>query len=297
MLTIDTVQNHDGRSLASFIDLADEVFLREKKRSGSVLIRYPNLFQPENFRNLYTVWCGDELAGVTAIREFECSIRDTTLRGAMVGLVAVRKQYRGQGIGCQMMERVTTIIRQRAINFAVLWATSPAFYAAHGWVPHDIGLYGDLAHPSPKSNSSLVPSPSAVWYSVEARRLNNEGLSIRRTFLDYCVTPSGVEKVLCFRSQNDVNKGAYAIVGVRGETGVLYEMIGDTAYFAEIWEAVSSQFSSISVNDHSGSISHKWLKSYTALQWHPQTLSLWLRCNNEVNYDISSLHIPYFDRI
>jgi GNAT superfamily N-acetyltransferase len=294
MLEIKTVEECGSALLDEFIELVDTVFIREKTRAGTLRYRYPNLFRAENFRNLFTAWLNDELLGTVAVREFSGTANGEFFRGAMVGLVGVRKEFRRQGVGKILIARVTEYL-QREFDFSVLWTTAPHFYGSAGWLPEDNGILGHCHIPSKSRITLPAMLAKDAGEVIEKTRLQWQPICISRGPLDYAVMPMSVDEVVCVKTAGDASSSAYSIIGVKGDTGFVYEIVGNPELLPELWADVSSRFSEIFVNDCHGSASHTWLLQNTSTVWRKQNLAAWLTGNNGV--DFRPVNVPFFDRI
>jgi len=282
--------------LTDFVKLVDDVFLRTKSRTGSMLQRYPALFLKENHGNLYTAWSDDKLAGAIAVKKFGLKVESHDLKGAMVGVVCVNPDFRRNGIGSDLVEHVTRKVSSESLDFSVLWTTLPEFYAKHGWGSSDRGLIGELVGRNSKLEKLDALELQDCWESIERIRLQRENLSVSRTMHDYLVVPGSVGKVYAIVDGDlATDQSAYAILGVQETTGIVYEMVGNQQQFQAVWKKIESSFERIFVNDSRDSDSNSWLTENTSLEWKPQNQAMWI--GHSEHAPISDLHIPYFDRI
>ncbi len=292
-----TLQEAGHESLPSFLDMVDEEFLRGKARSGSVLERYPGLFSAENFANLHSAWYDDQLAGALAVKKFEFATDGKTIDAAMLGFVCVNPKIRGQGIGSKLVERVTRTLASEKIAFSVLWTTRPDFYQRFGWTAGDRGVIGELFHP-PRLNVEVEKFDlSDSWREIEEIRSKWQEQKVLRTQSDYEVLPCPVSDVFSLIQREGNHSTAYAIVGVNGRTGIVYEFVGETSQFAPVWSHVCSCFDRILVNDCAGTSSHKWLSQHTNLAWKNQKQAMWMSGTEAGSIGLEQLYVPYFDRI
>jgi len=297
MVEVRTVEECGGTCLQGFVDLVDHVFIRDRSRSGSMLNRYPGLFRAENWRNLFTAWGDGQLIGTAAVKEIAGAINGRAVHGSMVGLVAVRSEFRSRGFGAALIERVSHILASRSLDFSVLWTTSPGFYASIGWSPWDRGVFGQLNN-SHWSGNSLAALKLSEWLQeIERVRRIWQPMHFSRTELDYSAVPASVDEVTCVSAFSNDGCDAYAIVGLKGNTGSVYEIVGSPRCYQELWDKLVARFSVVYVNDWEGSPSYEWMCRNTQLVWNRQSLAMWMTSEQPCETTIRSMHIPYFDRI
>jgi GNAT superfamily N-acetyltransferase len=297
MVEIRTLEQCDQSCLQQYIELVDQVFIRDRFRSGSMLYRYPGLFVAENWRNLFTTWHNHRLIGTAAVKEVVGTLRGFAGRGAMVGLVAVQPEFRGRGFGAALISTVSNTLASRDLDFSVLWTTSPDFYASSGWFPSDCGLFGQLENSGWLECSPPTQRVSDCLEEIERIRKLWQPMNLVRTELDYSAVPPSVDGLTCFTAGGADGCVAYAMVGVRGKTGSVYEVVGDSEFYPDLWDQIAAHFSIIYVNDWEGSTSFEWLRRNTRLVWKRQSLAMWMIRENPSMPGVGAMHIPYFDRI
>ncbi|MCX7386127.1 MAG: GNAT family N-acetyltransferase [Planctomycetales bacterium] len=297
MVAIRTVQESGQGSLIAFLELVDGVFLKEKSRSGSLLERYPQLFHEDNHRNLYAAWQGRRLIGTTAIKEFNGNLAGRLVHGAMVGLVGVHPDFRRMGIGRKLIASVSNSLASRNLDFSVLWTTSPTFYSPIGWSSGDCGAYGTLSNSQQPGYSLTASRLSESVQEIEQVRRVWQTMCLSRSAIDYDVVPTGVDCVYCLRVGRSSFHSAYTIFGCNGNTGVVYELVGNPDYFDELWNEITGRFAKIYVNDWEGSLSYDWLLRNTPLTWKRQSLSMWMAFDESWKSNQQAICIPYYDRI
>ncbi|MBL8809324.1 MAG: GNAT family N-acetyltransferase, partial [Planctomycetaceae bacterium] len=245
--------------------------------------------------NLFVASVGKSIIGIAATREIRVAIKGLQLCGAMIGLVGIHCAVRHRGLGKILISRISEEIRARALDFAVLWTTSPNFYRQHGWNPVDTGVLGYLALPKPQEVCEIAESPKDLFDEIESTRKQWAFVTVSRRLIDYETTPASVDRVVCIRVGNRPNVSAYAIVGIRGYTGFVYEMIGNPVCFGKLWSRISGRFSELYVNDCPEASSYEWITSNTSLRWQSQNLAAWLSDENGLSSPMP--YIPFFDRI
>lgn len=285
-----------GELLPHYAELIDAVFLADKSRGGSMIARFPSVFRERNWGGLYVALLGDCVVGTVATRDLIVHRIGGSLQVKMVGLVGVRREYRGQGVGGLLLRSITECFRQRS-DVCVLWTTIPTFYAAEGWISFDEGVVGTWRRSGPCGTVLQAERPWDWFSSIEGIRREYLAELTVRSALDYRTVPPAVDDVWCLMAGDGRTLQAYALVGERGDTGIVYELVGGQRHFGELWERVQQRFSCVFVNDSRGSSSHQWFVENTELEWRSQDLGMWL------GGDVGQLsrcpppHVPFFDRI
>lgn len=295
MLQIGTLQQYRSL-LPEYTNLVDAVFLAEKCRTGTMVDRFPGVFLPENLKNLYVAMVDGVVAGTLAVKDMIVRRGQDHVRVRMVGLVAVKKENRGQGIGRQLLRAVTTDLQVQA-GLCVLWTTVPAFYAAAGWVGSDEGVVGEW-HRTGACEQLLDARPvvDCVARIEQIRQTSLSETTVRRP-VDYVTVPPAVDAVWCLMAGDACGEQAYALVGERGDTGVVYEIVGNAGCFGQLWHRVRRRFSAVCVNDSDGSASHRWWLRNSNVEWRRQNLGMWLGLDREQMSCWPPPQIPFFDRI
>lgn len=295
MLQIQKLQ-HDRSSLAEFVSLVDTVFLLGKSRCGSLVSRFPGVFLPENLSNLYAAVLDRGVVGTLATKDVV--VRQGQIRTIvrMVGLVAVKNEHRGRGIGRRLLRAAMDDLRRKE-RLSVLWTTLPAFYAAEGWVSSDDGVVGEWQRSGVCNDfSNALPAIECVDTMEAIRQTWLTDLTTREV-IDYRKVPPAVDSVWCVVAGNLREPQAYALVGERGNTGIIYELIGDQRHFEELWSRVCRRFSAVFVNDCAGSASYQWCLQHCDMTWRRQELGMWFRVGGEIGDRRQLPYVPFFDRI
>ncbi len=295
-IELKSLQECPTDALPAFVDLVDAEFLRARGRSGSVLERYPGVFDAQNLNNLHTAWYSDQLAGTVAVKEFKLETDEQKLNGAMLGFVCVNPAIRGQGVGSKLVAHVTQQLAAKELSFSVLWTTRPDFYQRYGWMANDKGVIGELSNLK-KLDESISPNRlTESWQLIEEIRLNSQEAKVHRERTNYNVVPCPVNDVFCFIKPVKT-EGAYAIVGSNGSTGIVYELVGHPSQFPLVWSDLCGRYDRILINDCAGTPSFQWLAQNTDVNWKLQNQAMWILGPNSESVSIEQLYVPYFDRI
>ena len=291
--------------LERLIPLLDEEFIISRGRIISLQLRFPTVFCQNNLHNIFVCIDGKEIASALAMRQFDWRDGDKVYRGTMIGTVYTHPLRRGQGWASKLLAATATQLRERNVDFAVLWTVRPSFYARLGWMATDCSVLGESVLGEIES-SELMPESlcDVTRLSVEASASQLE--KIRQRWLntrtlrqpeDYCQLPlpaKGVEVLW----QEHQGKTAYALLGSNGETGFLYELVGDASCFQALWRETCRSHQHLFINERIDSLSCHWLAKHTDINWENKNLAMWLPLSKRVNIaNLEHWHIPYFDRI
>ena len=284
------VSLHEPAGLPDAIELFDEEFIFSRGRTISLARRFSAIFSSSGC----FVAAGKieaELVSALAVRAFTWIDGDREWRGAMIGLVSTKPQYRGRGYAAELLTAAEERCRALGVEFAVLWAANPAIYRRLGWNVSDRGMLGtremplrDASFERPVVQEASVPE----IHDLHQARVDPR---VRRQFQNYGHLPPPAERLRYFREEN-----SFAISGQRGRTGYVYELAACDVDMPRLWEALSENFDGIYVNVESGSDAHRWLRTHTPLEWQAQTLAMWKPLRPDP-VPFRRWYIPFMDRI
>lgn len=286
--------------LEPLIHLLDEEFIFGKGRSISLQRRFPAVYCSNNLTNIFLCTDGEAIVSALAMRYFDWREGSEIFRGAMIGAVYTQPARRGQGLASRLLATAAVQLRENNIDFAVLWTGQPSFYSRLGWVAADCSLLGTIL----TNNSAMASSDAVTRMPISAgaslaetiRQCTLNSMAVRHPE-DYQQLPLPAERVV-FLWQKNQDRAAYALIGSNGETGFLYELVGDISCFPELWREICRGHRRIFINDQAGSPSYRWLAEHTDAHWENKNLAMWLPLSKQVNIvRLGQWHIPYFDRI
>ena len=280
----------------------DQQFIFGKGRRISLAQRFPAVYSRDNAGNLFLIEENGEVLTCLACKRFSWFCDGVSWNGAMIGAVYTSPQRRGEKLASRLLELTAQTLRERGLDFAVLWTGQPAFYARLGWTAADRGVLGEFEGDAgnAESGSEIMKMPAQEGDTFRIERMRQRWcrcLTPRRSG-DYRQLPPPAEAVQLCAWDAAPERAAYALVGNAGDTGILYEMIGHPDGFAVLWPAACRRFRRIVVNDVNGSPSHRWLVQNTGLAWQEKPLAMWLPLSAKTNMAlVAHWYIPYFDRI
>lgn len=283
----------DARS--DLAPLIDRVFVESKGRSRSMKVSFPNLYFADIADNVYIACRNGVLLGATTVRKFDWWTGGGTLKGAMIGLVCTDEAARGLGVASRILEAISCDLEKEGADFGVLWTTIHGFYERLGWKLCDVGGGGRLELSGPTRCSAVQPVAlgEQVYRSLEAIRERFAPERVIRASIDYRVVPPSVNHVELYQSGD-----CYALVGNRGLSAYLYEMVGDPTGFMRLIMSVASRYEEVYVNENPQSPFGRWLTEWSPTVLGEQQQTMWrqftARCGAE---NFCRWYIPYFDRI
>jgi len=280
----------------------DDQFVYGKGRDISLVQRFPAVYCPENARNLFLLVENSEILSSVACKCFTLRCESGSWNGAMIGAVYTRPQRRGEQLASRILEHAAWSLRERQLDFAVLWTDQPAFYARLGWSSVDCGLLGEFENSGECAQSrggiiSMAAHECDIALIERVRERWCERMTPRQAD-DYRQLPLPAQAVLMLASGAGSNHMAYALLGTKADTGILYEMVGHPDGFSALWPEICRGYRKILINDATGSPSHCWLLQHTRVIWTEKPLAMWLTLSGKSHLSqLKHWYIPYFDRI
>ena len=272
------------------IALFDREFIFSRGRTISLAQRFSDIFSSGDC----FVAAGkleDQLVSALTVRAFTWVDGEREWRGAMIGLVCTKLQYRGRGYAGQLLTAAEGHCRALGHDFAVLWAANPAIYQALGWIAADRGMLGTRRMPS----GGAPPDPSATHetpiFRIHALHEARGSPRVRRQLANYRHLLPPAERLLFFLEGN-----SFALGGQHGRAGYVYELAGHCADMPRLWNSVAANFDDFYVNVERDSTAHCWLRTHTPLEWKAQALTMWKSMRSD-RVPFQRWYIPVMDRI
>lgn len=286
--------------LPALVSVLDAQFIAARGRSISLAVRYPHLFVPDQLAHVHTLREGQAMLACAIARPFTWLVAERAWRAVMIGMVYTAPAVRGQGHASRLLADLLESLRSADFDLAVLWSGIEGFYERIGWRRADPGVVGRVTRaPVAYVDAPLAITPPHTPLPAEAlagadaiRNLSGSPL-VARSARAWQALPLPVTQ--CHLTTNG---HAYALTGQRGAHTYLYEMIGRTTDFRDLWQHCAERTSSISINAQLHSASYRWLSSHTAVTWQPQRLTFWYPLSApSQRLALNACYIPYFDRI
>jgi len=292
-----SVRPCEPSELPFVIESIDREFIFSKGRLLSLSRRFPNVISRRNIEQIHVAIFNRSICGALAIRIFDFAAEQRVYRGAMIGMVWVDPKYRGKGIGKKLMLAAERFLKEKCLDFGVLWTGTPAFYEQAGWVLNDISLFGEA---SGCLNTGSVVGRSLASEDVahlERVRSTWELQRVIRRPSDYQIIPLPAVEVNCFWASGKGREG-YALAGEADGDGFLYEMVAPPGLWDILWSGLTGRFKRLFINGRAGDPFTQWLadRNYATLQ--SQNKTMWLRISQlAAAAPLDGWYIPYFDRI
>lgn len=288
--------------LDRLMSLLDDEFIFGKGRTLSLRSRFPKVFCDDNLRNVLVGVESNEIVAALAMVPFKWCVDDENYRGTMIGAVYTHPARRRTGLASRLLDVAAAQLRHTQMDFGVLWTGQPAFYARRGWQSGDCSVFGEVERVGPETETEPVagidrlPVAASVDLLEDLRRCWLAARTLRSAN-EYRQMPIPAQKLALLWCA-DQDRTAYALLGSRGDTGYLYELVGDERSLPALWREVCRGQRRIVVNERSDSPACRFLEHHAQITWQRKNLAMWLPVSNRVNASHwAQWHIAYFDRI
>lgn len=272
------------------IELFDQEFIFSRGRSISFAQRFGDVFSvPECF--VVAGGVAADMVGALLVRPFSWTDGAREWRGAMIGLVCTKAQFRGRGYAAGLLAAAEARCRALDLDFGVLWAVRDALYVGRGWVRSDRGMLGVQrggqagAVPVPPSAAENLVSAAHALHEVR------EGPRVNRRLSNYRHLLPPAEHVAVV-----VEGDSFALCGCHNRTGYVYDIVGTSRDMPGLWRRLAAQFGDIYVNVEMGTSAHRWLEAHAGLEWSKQSLAMWKLLRPDP-IPFAAWHVPFMDRI
>jgi len=255
-------------------------------------VRFPSLFIPGTGSSIWLIRDAATVAACVIVKRRMYATGNDVLPFAMIGGVCTDAAMRGRGLASELLRRAEEAELQNGVNSLVLWTTIGPFYERLGWQTEDNGIFGTVrgfggVHEVP--TGVVVVSPSEVADRLEIIRQRWLVERVLRIKDDYSSIPFPAGSAECILAGTDIEEEAYCLVGRKGSTGYVYEVVGSPRGFASVWSAIRRRYHVVYVNDSHASPTARWLNENLNVDWQTKSLAMW---RGE-----SRFYVPYFDRI
>lgn len=280
----------------------DEQFVFGKGRRLSLRARFPSMFEAGNADNVFICEGEGALLSALSILPFEWLADGQLWRGAMIGTVYTDPAHRNAGHASRVLTWTMEKLKERGVDFGVLWTAQPGFYARLGWTSTDCGVLAEIrtssSSPSLGNDVTTIAAGTADVLRIEQIRQQWLATRMPRTSRDYRRIPLPADTVDVHAWRLHEPSAGYALIGRAGDIGYVYEMVGTPEGFSALWREVQQRYRRLLVNDCEGSASCEWLAHETGIAWQRKSLAMWYPISDRVQgWDFSHWYIPYFDRI
>jgi len=297
-----TVSSAQPEELLQIVAQLDREFVSGKGRTISLAQRFPTVYGEKNADNIFLLKEGGQLLSCLASKSIRLNCANKQWQGSMIGAVYTRPDRRGEHLGSHLLEKATGELRNRGMDFAVLWTDQPGFYSRLGWNSSDPGIFGSFERPPSAAEFygeiSELPLQSSTITAIEEIRNQWLGCRTSRTADDYRALPLPAESASVLFVKTGNGKNAYALTGTFGTTGIIYEMIGHPSGYAALWSEICHRHKKILVNDFAHSPSFEWLSRHANMPYVKKPLAMWQLFSDNLNAsNTAQWYIPYFDRI
>lgn len=284
------VSSLEPAGLPSAIELFDSEFIFSRGRSISLAQRFSDVFSSGDcFITAGKV--ADQLVSALVVRSFTWAGGNRKWRGAMIGLVCTRREYRGKGYAAELLAAAEQRCRVLGHDFAALWAGNHGIYKRLGWVAADRGMLGTRRTCSHSATPDLSDPPAATIRRIHALHETRGSQQVERQLANYKHLLPPAERRLFFLEGN-----SYALCGEHKRAGYVYDLAGSDVDMPRLWDKLSENFNDIYINVERDSAAHCWLQKHTLLEWKEQSLTMWKPLRSD-SVPFRQWHIPFMDRI
>lgn len=275
---------------AGALALFDREFIHGRGRTLSLAQRLPSVFASAGA----TTWGareGGECVSALVCRPFEWLDAGARVQGAMVGLVCTREDHRGKGLAGRLLSMALDDLRERQVQFAVLWAGRSDLYERAGWRFTDRGLLGRMrGGATAKAPVRRDEEPSPAPAVLDALRTTPR---VVRGEADWCalLPPSTGSRIV-------MGAGCYAVIGEHGRVGYLLDLDGDPAGMARLIASVAGDYDELLLNVPGNGPIHAALAPLPGIEWQAQRLAGWMALDAGIDpARFAAWYLPFLDRI
>jgi len=277
----------------ALLALLDAEFIFGKGRRVSLQQRFPETLDRAHSRNIMLARMEEAIVSALVTRPFTWITSQRSWRAAMIGMVTTRAEWRGRGMAGALMRAARETLAREGVEFLVLWAARPDFYAGLGWMAADCGALGSVQTAAPDATQSAAPFDAASIAWIEALRREYAPERVERCEISYAALLPHAEQLELLRSGS-----AYAIAGRDDRHGYLYELLGDAAEFPVLWARLARRYRALYLNLQRGTAAERYLSSRGEISWQPQRLALWLPLSETARAArFAGWYVPFLDRI
>lgn len=279
----------DIDEFGSAVKLINQEFLASRGRTGTIEERFPAAVRRSSPDCIVAARIGNTIASVLVVRRFVTELQTSA---AMLGMVCTQAQYRGRGLASALLKTTCETLASEGRQFAVLWTTSPDFYARLGWLPCDMACVasitgdGDAAYAGEFSEASIVRASSI--------REKCSPHAFKRSSDAWRTKPPHADTLEIF-----FEGAGYVFAGVQDNDGYIYELCGPPADWPALWQRIRKRYQRLMVNGRTTGNWERWLAHERGISWSPQTLSMYipLRPTPHIDNELRNFYLPIPDRI
>ena len=279
---------------AEIWDCWDREFILDKKRPPLLRDRFRRLWAAQG----KAVLCKLSLRGevrAACLLEKTCLIHGSTRHwGWQVGFVWCDREYRGAGLGSELISKVRDVYAADS-SFVMLHASRQSFYQRLGFVLQDNSC-STLWHRKAAGWRGSVDgsiqreSATGIFNRSEALRDKQTGWRVDRTELHYATVPIPAETTGALIHAD----GWYALFGIKEKRAYLYEIMAPAKLWPAFWASLSEEFDEVYINESFGSGHMEWCVRNLGVEFESNALTHWFSCNAKME---ALACISWFDRI
>lgn len=293
------VRSPSGETPATWLARLERCFVHERGRRHGLLERFPVIFGQDAGAELWFLEDEGEAIGglITVPRAIETAAG--TLKPWTVGLVHVAPAVQGKGHGLRLLRNLEKQARLENVPALLLWARDATLYERAGYRTVGSARIGDYQVSTARGVSEPAAGIDIVPASEGTERMRRiaerHGFARHRTPLGWLSMPLSADHVVCI-----VGGGGYALAGVSRDrkTGYLYEMVGATTAFADLWACLGRIAACWIINAGATDPAGAWMSEKPDIRWRPNRIARSLILQPEAfQPDPRVFDLPYLDWI
>ncbi len=297
-------------NIEQILDLVNKEFIVERGKFLHISVRYPFLFDKNNFENIFLIKCSkNSIAAVMAVKTIELLFEGKVYNLFLVGFQVTHPEYRGKGLGKFLFEYVGDYFLIKNFDLGVGWTRLQDYYIKTGWTPYENGVFvkcNKLKQDYVKETNVKITSAGIKEYLLlDTYRVENQQNYIVREKRHGIegwgtVYSPGEKSLLLMATKNDKIVGYIYGVTLKN-VAIIYEYKLD---FIEIFpQLIENIYSKKNIDEVHINLSLKnfmnmdILKYFESVTINKPQLSIYKYNNAEIFHKLKDFYIPFTDRI
>lgn len=150
------IENSNNFSQA-FRDMAWEVFFTTKGRGISLRRHFPFLYASSSRVQSFEARESGQLIGGLALKTEEYFFEEKQYKVGLIGLVCVSPNFRGLGVGRNLLTQVIKYAKFNSFDYLTLWTNQHGIYSGLGFEVSDRWNYGWIEQPEVNICEASIP--------------------------------------------------------------------------------------------------------------------------------------------
>jgi len=298
------IKNCNDKYIQQVIKLVDNEFIFSRNRSISLKERYKGVFNEDNYKNIFLYIYNECVVSIVVTKSFEFIINRKKLKGSMIGEVFTKPDYRGKGLSTELLNFIDEELKDRQIDFAVLWTGIHNFYKRLNWIGFDTGVLGKLV-----KRKQLKIKKKIYLNNITIKNTDNYILidKFRREHLTNYIVRKNLEntyqslpipaeklKINIVKDKKERLLG-YIVHGEKGKDCFVYEILGDILSIKKLIDNLF--FEKVFLNLNKSDNEFQFINELYDICWNNQNQAMWKIYSDISEDELNNIYIPYLDRI